>query len=116
MGILKRYKAAYPWGMLITVGNSERRLWFDPFFDTDEDVVHLEIEKSGYLESGQIVVMRVEKSAPPKEKGPEGPEDVEDISRVHASTLFKWAKERGYPEDGSRKKKDLLEFFLTQEE
>lgn len=116
MGILKRYKAVYPFDILIMIGKAEKRLTFNPFYDTDVDEEHLEIEKSGYLENGRITVVRVEKSAPPKKKGPEGPEDVEDISRVHASTLFKWAKERGYPEDGSRKKGDLLEFFLTQEE
>jgi hypothetical protein len=120
MGILKRYKAEYPFDALIMVGKgkarTQKRIKFTPFFDTDDDEIHLEIERSGYLDTGRIRVIRVQKVEEPKEEGPKGPEDVEDISRVHPSTLFKWAKERGYPENGSRKKKDLLEFFLSQEE
>ena len=120
MGQLRRYKAEYPFKLLVMVGDAEHAVHFTPFHDEDNDDVNAAIDKEceEYLKTGRIKIIREEKlkkeakvAAQPAAKTTEEPTD---LSKIHGSTLYKMALDKGY--SGSRKKVDILEFLQNPEE
>lgn len=132
----KTYKAPYPLSVLVQKGKAEKRIRFNPYYTTDDPDIQQQLEEGGGYVPVDLGGKKPKAQAPkmadpepvvtiPDELVPEAPvfDDDEDVEArieakykgVHVAKLFAKAREAGYPSDGSRKKKDILAYFVSLE-
>jgi hypothetical protein len=119
--MFKTYRAAYKMRLLLNQGSVHREASLMPSFTTKDEMTQALIEGSDYFEEGVIWIDAESDEAPDekpkKRKKPIAPAAAadptpEEYRTMHHSKLFVYAKKKGYPVKGSKKKEDLLAFLV----